>query len=103
MLKRIIWTIVPLITAGLASFAPFLYLMLTRKTARARTMFLTFAAGTVLEVVVLAMVGNDDVEGTPDFLGGVYIVALTVTAAVMAFVELRPGKEGAALPGRAYL
>ncbi|MFE7077898.1 hypothetical protein ACFU96_48310 [Streptomyces sp. NPDC057620] len=103
MIKRIAWALVPLVTAGLASFAPFLYLMLTRKTARARTLFLAFTAATALEVVVLVLVGNDDVEGTPDLLGGFYIVALAVTAAVMAFVELRPAKESAALPGRAYL
>ena len=103
MLKRIVWTIIPLITAGLAAFAPFLYLMLTRRTARARTLFLAFTAATVVEVVMLVLVGRDDVEGTPDLLGGVYIVALAVTAAVMAWVETRPGKESAALPGRAYL
>ncbi|WP_302479549.1 hypothetical protein [Streptomyces sp. 8P21H-1] len=42
-------------------------------------------------------------EGIPDLLTGFYIVALAVTAAIMAWVEMRPGKENAALPGAAYL
>jgi hypothetical protein len=103
MIKRLAWAVIPLITLGLASWAPFLYLMLSRKTARARTLFLAFTAATVLEIIGLVLVGNDDVEGTPDLLVGFYIVALAITAAIMAFLELRPAKETAALPGRAYL
>lgn len=103
MLKRAAWTLLPIVTAGLLSFAPFLYLTLSRRTARDRRLLAVFVAGTAVEVVILAMVGADKVEGVPDFLGGVYIVVLATIAAIMAWIEMRPGKEAAALPGRAYL
>ncbi|MGW2177697.1 hypothetical protein ACWCXX_06275 [Streptomyces sp. NPDC001732] len=103
MIKRIVGALLPLVSFGLLSFAPFLYLMLTRKTGRDRTLFAVFTAASVVEIVLIALVGRDTTEGLADFLVGVYIVVLAIVAAVMTFVELRPGKEAAAMPGRAYL
>ena len=104
MIKRIVGALLPVVSLGLLSFAPFLYLMLTRKNARSRGLFATFTAATVVEVVLIAVVGNDTKESAADFLVGVYIVVLAVVAAILAFVELRAeGKETAAVPGRAYL
>jgi hypothetical protein len=103
VIKRIAWTLLPIITAGLAAFGPFIYLTLTRRTRKDAGLLAAFAAASVIEVVILALVGNDKVEGVPDFLGGVYIIALTITAAIITWIEMKPGKETAALPGRAYL
>ncbi|MEU2563822.1 hypothetical protein ABZ626_31500 [Streptomyces longispororuber] len=103
MLKRAAWTTLPVIAAGLLSFAPFLYLALTRRTARDRGLLAAFGAATLVEVVLLGLVGTDRAEGIPDFLVGVYIVVLIAITAIMTWIEMRPGKEAAALPGRAYL
>lgn len=102
MLKRLALAIIPLITAGLLSFAPFLYLKRTRKSARGRLLLTVFAIGTAVEVAVLVLVGRDEVRGVPDFLGGVFITALAVSAAVMAWVESRPAHTAPAVPGGSY-
>ncbi|MGV2914563.1 hypothetical protein [Streptomyces alfalfae] len=101
MFKRAALAIIPLITAGLLAFAPFLYLKLTRKSARGRLLLTVFTLGTLAEVAILVLVGRDDVRGVPDFLGGVYIVALAVAAAVMAWLESRPAHT-ATQPSGAY-
>ncbi|MFF7047200.1 hypothetical protein ACFY94_02335 [Streptomyces griseorubiginosus] len=103
MIKRIAWTLVPLISAGLLAFAPFLYLELTRRARKDRGLLAGSIAAVIIEVVMLVLVGNDTVEGIPDFLGGVYITVLAVVAAIVTWIEMRPGKEAAALPGSAYL
>ncbi|MFJ1695700.1 hypothetical protein ACIOHC_11200 [Streptomyces sp. NPDC088252] len=103
MIKRIVGALLPLVSFGLLSFAPFLYLLITRKTGRDRMLFAVFTAASVIEIVLIAVVGRDTTEGTADFLVGVYIVVLAIVAAIIALVELRPGKETAAMPGRAYL
>lgn len=103
MIKRIAWTLVPLISAGLLAFAPFLYLRLTRRTRKDTGLLAGSITAVAIEILLLALVGNDTVEGVPDFLSGVYILAVAVVAAILAFIETRPGKETAALPGRAYL
>lgn len=78
-------------------------LTLTRRTRKDRALLAAFTTATIIEIVMLALVGNDTIEGVPDFLGGVYIVVFAVVAAIFAWLEMRPGKEAAALPGRAYL
>jgi hypothetical protein len=103
VIKRIAWTLVPLASAGLLVFAPFLYLYLTRRTRRSRGLLVGSIGAVAIEVLMLALVGNDTAEGVPDFLGGVYITVLAVVAAILTWIEMRPGKEAAALPGRAYL
>lgn len=103
MIKRIAWTLIPLASAGLLAFAPFLYLRLTRRTRKDTGLLAGSITAVAIEVLFLALVGNDTIEGIPDFLGGVYITVLAVVAAIVTWIELRPGKEAAALPGRAYL
>jgi hypothetical protein len=103
VIKRIAWTLVPLASAGLLAFAPFLYLRLTRRTRKDSGLLAGSIAAVAIEVVMLALVGNDTIEGIPDFFGGVYITVLAVVAAILTWIEMRPGKETAALPGRAYL
>lgn len=103
MIKRIAWTLLPIASAGLLAFAPFLYLRLTRRSRKDTGLLAGSAVAVAVEVVTLVLVGNDTVEGTPDLLGGFYITALAVVAAIITWIEMRPGKEAAALPGRAYL
>jgi hypothetical protein len=103
VIKRIAWTLVPLVSAGLLAFAPFLYLQLTRRTRKDTGLLAGSITAVVIEILMLVLVGNDKTEGVPDFLGGVYILALAVVAAILTWIEMRPAKETAALPGRAYL
>ncbi|WP_369193253.1 hypothetical protein [Streptomyces djakartensis] len=76
---------------------------LRRRTCKNTGLLAGSITAVAIEILLLALVGNDTVEGVPDFLSGVYITAVAVVAAILTFIEMLPGKETAALPGRAHL
>lgn len=88
MLRRILWTVLPLASLGILTWVPFLYLLIRTKTWRHSIMLMvTFGISTSVMVLV-------QIDLQPDTfareLARAYLMANLIIAAVMSWTEFDP-------------
>ncbi|NUU21094.1 MAG: hypothetical protein HOV68_06195 [Streptomycetaceae bacterium] len=107
---RIAWSLFPILSLGLLGWVPMLVLALRRRTQQAWGVFVTFAVGAVLALVLVATdgsgSGSDDGDGENGIgadVGGVMILTMWVGGPVYWFITTRNrGPAGYQLSGPGY-
>ncbi len=87
--QRALWTVVPIVTLGLASWVPFVFWANRRNYGSGdQRWWIGFAVATAVEIILVATIRNDD--NAASSLAGGYIIVLMLASAVMTWIKLAP-------------